>query len=93
MIPAPAAIMKALQPKTLDSFRPGQSARVLRVEGQDMVAIRLVEMGFWPGTRVDVWQRAPFGGPLACQLQGYRLALRPPEAARVVVVPIAATDP
>ena len=50
-----------------------------------MIAERLNDLGFWPGTEVSVLRRALLGGPVAFFLQGYRLALRRDEAARVVV--------
>ena len=71
--------------KTLDSLPPGVTARVVRVEGDDVIAERLNDLGFWPGTEVSVLRRALLGGPVAFFLQGYRLALRRDEAARVVV--------
>jgi len=77
--------MKALQPEFLDTLPVGATAWVLRVDGDDTIAKRLVDLGFWPGTKVCVTRRARFGGPLAFYLQGYRLALRRSEAARVVV--------
>lgn len=77
--------MQPLPSHTLDSSPLGASVRVMRIEGEDAIAQRLHDLGFWPGTEVSVLQRAPFGGPLAFSLQGYRLALRRTEAARVVV--------
>lgn len=70
---------------TLDQIAPGASARVTAVDGDDVLARRLVAMGFWPGTRVEVIRRAPFGDPTQYAVRGYRLALRRQEAARVVV--------
>jgi Fe2+ transport system protein FeoA len=69
----------------LSTLRPGQVARVIRVEGDDSVAQRLTDLGFWPGTTVVVVRRAPFGDPTQYTLRGYRLALRSGEACRVVV--------
>ena len=77
--------MKPIPTQTLESLPLGVDVRVLRVEGEDAIARRLGDLGFWPGVVVSVQRRALFGGPLACLLQGYRLALRRAEAARVVV--------
>ena len=77
--------MEALQTHTLDTLPLGTSAWVLRVAGEDAIADRLVDMGFWPGTKVSAVRRALLGDPVAYRLQGYRLALRRSEAARVIV--------
>ncbi|MEZ4266710.1 MAG: FeoA family protein [Myxococcota bacterium] len=75
------------EPVSLASLRPGASVEVVRVDGEDVLARRLVDHGFWPGTRVDVVRRAPFGDPTQYRLRGFRLALRKSEAARIFVVP------
>lgn len=63
----------------------GTSARVSHVEGDDALAARLTDLGFWRGTAVQVVRRAPLGDPIEYRLRGYRLALRRDEAARVRV--------
>lgn len=75
------------EPVSLASLRPGSTAQVVRVDGDDVLARRLVDHGFWPGTRVDVIRRAPFGDPIQYRLRGFRLALRRSEAARIFVWP------
>jgi ferrous iron transport protein A len=70
---------------SLDTVAVGDSACVLDVEGDDPVAIRLLEMGLTPGVAVRVLGRAPFGDPLELELRGYRLSIRRAEAARVTV--------
>lgn len=70
---------------TLDRFKPGEVVEVVCVTGQDAVARRLVDLGFWPGSLVTVVRRAPLGDPTVYRLCGYRLALRRGEALRVVV--------
>ena len=63
----------------------GSEVQVERVDGDDLLAKRLWDMGFWPGTRVHVVRHAPFGGPSQFRMRGYRLVLRRDEAARVRV--------
>jgi ferrous iron transport protein A len=72
-------------PTSLDTVAVGDTVRVLDVEGDDAVAIRLLEMGLTPGVAVRVLGRAPFGDPLELELRGYRLSIRLAEAARVTV--------
>ncbi len=73
------------QETTLERLAPGATGRVVRVQGDDVVAKRLTDLGLWPGTEVVVVRRAPFGDPTQYALRGFRLALRRDEAARVVV--------
>jgi ferrous iron transport protein A len=61
-------------------------AKVSLVLGSDSSALRLLELGFTPGTEVVFVRRAPFGGPFVVQLRGYQLCLRTREARLVQVV-------
>ncbi|HRI10655.1 MAG TPA: FeoA family protein [Nannocystaceae bacterium] len=69
----------------LADLAPGESARVVDVTGEDGLRLRLLEMGFVPGTLVKVVKRAPFGDPLELQLRGSHTSLRRAEAARIEV--------
>ncbi len=71
--------------ETLDCFEPGDVVEVVAVTGEDAVARRLVDLGFWAGSQVTVGRRAPLADPTVYRLCGYRLALRRVEAMRVVV--------
>lgn len=69
----------------LGSLRVGETAEVVAVEGEGPIAVRLLEMGFVPGSRVAVVKAAPFGDPLELRLRGYHVSLRKAEASRVQV--------
>ena len=69
----------------LANAKVGQRGRVLRVEGMDDVAIRLLEMGLTPGVEFGLIGIAPLGDPLEIEIRGYRLSLRRSEAARVTI--------
>lgn len=71
---------------TLDLLGLGHTAEVVGVEGPGDMAIRLLEMGFVPGTRVELVKVAPLGDPLELRVRGYHLSLRRAEAAYVRVV-------
>jgi len=70
---------------TLDDVGAGETVQVADIQGDDGVAIRLLEMGLTPGIAVRVVGRAPFGDPLELEVRGYRLSIRRAEAARVIV--------
>ncbi len=65
----------------------GASAVIEAIEGESEsgVGLRLLDLGFVPGTRVRVLRRAPLGDPTLYELRGTRLCLRRSEAERVRV--------
>lgn len=73
------------EPRTLDALVPGERVAVTAVAGPEEVRRRLLQMGFVPGTVVDVVAVAPLGDPLEMALRGYRVAVRRSEAAWVSV--------
>lgn len=70
---------------TLSQLRVGERGRVVQVDGDDDVCMRLLEMGLIPGTEIAVIGAAPLGDPLELEVRGYRLSVRKSEAARVEV--------
>jgi Fe2+ transport system protein FeoA len=63
----------------------GGRARVVSVDGDDDVGVRLLEMGLTPGVEVRLRGVAPLGDPLEFEVRGYRLSVRKSEAERVAV--------
>jgi ferrous iron transport protein A len=66
---------------------------ILVVEGEDLVARRLQDLGFLPGTEVVRVRTAPLGDPVVYSLRGFLMALRCDEARRVVVQDSAEASP
>lgn len=71
--------------KTLDSFRIGQSGKIVKVNGEGKVRRRLFDMGLTPGASVYLRKVAPLGDPLEITVRGYELSLRKDEAMHVEV--------
>ncbi len=71
--------------KSLEGLNIGDEGEVLAIEGEGSLRIRLMEMGFVPGSSVTLIKRAPFGDPLQFSLRGYHLSLRKAEARRIRV--------
>jgi len=63
----------------------GARGRVIAIDGDDELSLRLMEMGLTPGIEVAVIGTAPLGDPLELELRGYHLSVRRSEAARVRV--------
>lgn len=73
---------------TLDELNPGERVRITEVEGDDGIAVRLMEMGLIDGEEIELLGRAPFGDPLEFQVRGYRVSLRSEEARRISIEPL-----
>lgn len=71
---------------TLDSLtEPGQRACIRDVDGDDAIAVRLMEMGLTEGEEIELIGFAPLGDPIEYRLRGYRISLRATEARRVLI--------
>ncbi len=70
---------------TLADAPIGSEGCVAEIEGNDDIALRLLEMGLIPGTEVRIIGSAPLGDPLELEVRGYRLSVRRTEAARVIL--------
>ncbi|NBC64851.1 MAG: ferrous iron transport protein A [Bacteroidetes bacterium] len=64
--------------KTLSDVKTKSSAIVKGVKGSD--TLRLLEMGFTPGSKVEVVRAAPLGFPIEVKVRGYLVSLRKSEA-------------
>jgi len=69
----------------LSELREGQTASIVRVQGEGPFRRRLLEMGFLQGTEVYVEKYAPLKDPIELILKGYHVSLRVDEAARIQV--------
>ena len=67
----------------LAELKVGRSAKIVAVDGDDDVGVRLLEMGLIPGTVVRLLGVAPLGDPLEFEVRGYRLSVRKSEAQRI----------
>ena len=63
----------------------GDRARVVQIDGDDEISIRLLEMGLTPGALVKSIGTAPLGDPMELEVRGYRLSIRLSEAERIAV--------
>lgn len=84
--PALQPLSRPVATFTLAELELGARARVQAVLGGGALALRLLEMGFVPGTVVTLVKRAPFGDPLELRVRGAHVSLRRAEAARIEAV-------
>jgi ferrous iron transport protein A len=70
---------------TLDKTPIGSAVRIISIEGSDVSALRLMEMGMVPGAPARVIKSAPLGDPIQICVRDYHLALRRNEARTITV--------
>ena len=68
---------------TIADMPVGRTACVSHVDGADGLALRLMELGFTPGTPVTLTGTAPGGDPLLLCLRDFRLSLSRREASLI----------
>ncbi len=70
---------------TLEDIRPGNSCIVRDVKAQGPLGQRLMDLGFFPGVRIDVIRNAPLVDPVEVRLDGFSVSIRHEEAASIEV--------
>ncbi|AWW00855.1 ferrous iron transport protein A [Arcticibacterium luteifluviistationis] len=69
----------------LSEFSPGESVLIDGFTDEEL-SLKLMEMGFVPGTVVKIDREAPLGCPVCVTIGGdYQVSLRKSEAATVLV--------
>jgi len=71
-------------PLTADALPISKSAQIIDILNSPL-KINLMELGFLPGKELTLNFAAPFGGPMAFQLEDTVLALRKSEAALIKI--------
>jgi ferrous iron transport protein A len=66
--------------KLLTTAAFNQILEIGGVEGEPSITLRLRELGFRPGVKVQLLGQAPFGGPFLVEIHSNVLALRRNEA-------------
>ena len=71
--------------KTLKDVRVGQTAKVVRLNGEGPVKRRIMDMGITKGVSVYVRKVAPLGDPVEVTVRGYELSVRKADAEMIAV--------
>ena len=61
---------------TLNEIRPGNTVKVLKLNGAGGVKRRIMDMGITKGVSVYVRKVAPLGDPVEVTVRGYELSRR-----------------
>lgn len=64
--------------------------RIVAVQGNPCLSLRVRELGLLPGVTCTVERRAPFGGPIEVMLERRAIAVRPTPDVVIMVEPLTA---
>lgn len=70
--------------RTLADLKVGESAIIKGYKVHD-ITLKLLEMGFLPGSLVKINYKAPLGDPISVRIAGYNVSLRLDEAEIITV--------
>jgi ferrous iron transport protein A len=71
--------------RNVAEMRPGEEAVIAGFTDQ-LISVKLMEMGCIPGVPIRFNFTAPFGDPVCVSILGYELSLRLDEAATISIV-------
>ena len=69
--------------RTVVDLKIGETAKVVKLNGEGPVKRRIMDMGITKGTEVTVRKVAPLGDPIEITVRGYELSLRKDEASKI----------
>jgi ferrous iron transport protein A len=70
--------------KTVADLRVGESGVINGFQNSSLT-LKLLEMGFLPGSKVKLNFKAPLGDPLSIRVSGYNVSIRLDEAAMIIL--------
>ena len=70
---------------TLNELHIGESALVIKVNGEDELRQHFLDMGLIPGVSVKLLKYAPMGDPMELLIHGYQLTLRIADAKNIEI--------
>lgn len=71
--------------RTVADMRAGETAFIVGFS-DEQIAVKLLEMGFLPGTSIRFNFTAPLGDPVCVSVSGYDLSLRVDEASVISIL-------
>ena len=72
---------------SLDRLSPGATAVIAALDFEEADRVRLMELGFIPGSAVSCQRVVPMGDLAIFQVEGTQVALRKETAARITLQP------
>jgi len=75
----------AKEPIKLSEYKPGEKGTIFQVCGRPDFRLRMTELGFVKGTKIEVVKYAPLNDPMEFIIKGYHLTLRKDQAADILM--------
>ncbi|MHA1972011.1 MAG: FeoA family protein [Candidatus Hodarchaeales archaeon] len=69
----------------LSHLKVGTRARIIDVKNGRGLRKTLLDLGFVPGTEIEIVRKAPLGDPYEVRLRGFEITLRKNDAADILV--------
>ncbi|MYC67476.1 MAG: ferrous iron transport protein A [Acidobacteriia bacterium] len=82
--------MPSTESDSLDRLSPGLTAVIAALDFEEADRVRLMELGFIPGSSVSCQRVVPLGDLAIFQVEGTQIALRKETAARITLQPSSA---
>ncbi|WP_272699597.1 FeoA family protein [Desulfovibrio sp. Fe33] len=70
---------------TLDELTPGTACTMADLTADGSLGQRLMDLGFYPGARIEIVRNAPLVDPVELRLDGYHVSIRHSEAKHIEV--------
>jgi ferrous iron transport protein A len=67
----------------LHQFQVGDKLEIVSIKLADVMRRRLLDLGFVPGSTVEVVQKSPLGDPIAFKVYNTKIALRKEESSLI----------
>ncbi|MBI1358002.1 MAG: ferrous iron transport protein A [Acidobacteria bacterium] len=77
--------MPAVSQSSLADLKPGVQGLIERLDLPEPDARRLMELGFLPGSHVQLSRRSPFGDPSVFRIDDAEIALRRETAVHILL--------
>ncbi len=76
---------RTMNEKGLDELSINDKGKIIKIDAEKALKKKFLDMGFIPGTAVEVVGIAPLGDPIEVKLRGYKISLRKEEAKSVLI--------
>lgn len=73
-----------MKTKSVADLKVGEKG-IIQFFKDELMSLKLLEMGCLPGTEVKLSCVAPFGDPICIRVSGYSLSLRKDEASTILI--------
>jgi len=70
--------------KTVADLKVGESGTINGFKNSSLT-LKLLEMGFLPGSKIKLNFKAPLGDPISIRVSGYNVSIRLDEAAMILL--------